>query len=105
MHRMVLRMLVIALVLASGLNLLMGLKSLVSPPPLPDYGAPPPPLDYELDEEMVVSPDEFMDCRTFVVSSAEGYDEGAKQGQAVRVGQWCEQNGGGQANPSPEPPG
>jgi hypothetical protein len=67
MHRMVLRMLVLALVLASGLNLLTGSKNLVSPPPPPDY---------ELDEEMVVSPDEFMNCRTFVVSSSEGYAEG-----------------------------
>lgn len=55
---------------------------------------PPPPPDYAYrNGEVYVDGDEVLDCRTFVESFDEGYDEYGDQGQARRVLERCEQAG------------
>ena len=55
---------------------------------------PPPPPDYAYrNGEVYVDGDEVLDCRTFVESFDEGYDEYGDQEQAQRVLERCEQAG------------
>lgn len=68
--------------------------------PIPD-GYPPPDYAYK-NGEVYVDGDEVLDCRTFVASFDEGYDEFGDQAQAKRVLERCGRAGLPSGSPPPE---